>query len=163
MFKFIINAIIDGINALWTGIYNFVSGVVNSIGGIAGIIGAAFGQDWSFSMPENPPLIPRFEEPTESPARKFAKGGIVKAPTLAVVGDNAGANSGNPEVISPLNKLQGMLDNSGGQDTVILTQILDLLKRIYEMFIIFRNNGGNTYSFTAELEGSTLLKNDKTG
>ena len=158
VFKFIINAIIDGINALWTGIYNFVSGVVNSIGGIAGIIGAAFGQDWSFSMPENPPLIPRFEEPTESPARKFAKGGIVKAPTLAVVGDNAGANSGNPEVISPLNKLQGMLDNSGGQDTVILTQILDLLKRIYEMFIIFRNNGGNTYSFTAELEGSTLFE-----
>ena len=49
-------------------------------------------------MPEYPPLIPRFEEPTESPARKFAKGGIVKAPTLAVVGDNAGANSGNPEV-----------------------------------------------------------------
>ena len=158
VFKFIINAIIDGINALWTGIYNFVSGVVNSIGGIAGVIGAAFGQDWSFSMPENPPLIPRFEEPTESPARKFAKGGIVKAPTLAVVGDNAGANSGNPEVISPLNKLQGMLDNSGGQDTVILTQILDLLKRIYEMFIIFRNNGGNTYSFTAELEGSTLFE-----
>lgn len=158
VFKFIINAIIDGINALWTGIYNFVSGVVNSIGGLAGIIGAAFGQDWSFSMPENPPLIPRFEEPTESPARKFAKGGIVKAPTLAVVGDNAGANSGNPEVISPLNKLQGMLDNSGGQDTVILTQILDLLKRIYEMFIIFRNNGGNTYLFTAELEGSTLFE-----
>ena len=86
------------------------------------------------------------------------KGGIVKAPTLAVVGDNAGANSGNPEVISPLNKLQGMLDNSGGQDTVILTQILDLLKRIYEMFIIFCNNGGNTYSFTAELEGSTLFE-----
>ena len=40
-----------------------------------------------------------------------------------VVGDNAGANSGNPEVISPLNKLQGMLDNSGGQDTVILTPV----------------------------------------
>ena len=119
---------------------------------------AIIGEDWSFSMPENPPLSPRFEEPTESPARKFAKGGIVKAPTLAVVGDNAGANSGNPEVISPLNKLQGMLDNSGGQDTVILTQILDLLKRIYEMFIIFRNNGGNTYSFTAELEGSTLFE-----
>ncbi len=129
-----------------------------AIGGIAGAIGSVIGQDWSFSMPENPPLIPRFEEPTESPARKFAKGGIVKAPTLAVVGDNAGANSGNPEVISPLNKLQGMLDNSGGQDTVILTQILDLLKRIYEMFIIFRNNGGNTYSFTAELEGSTLFE-----
>lgn len=141
--------IYDFFKGIWDGIYNFVSGVVNSIGGIVGAIGAAFGQDWSFSMPENPP---------ESPARKFAKGGIVKAPTLAVVGDNAGANSGNPEVISPLNKLQGMLDNSGGQDTVILTQILDLLKHIYEMFIIFRNNGGNTYSFTAELEGSTLFE-----
>lgn len=78
VFRFIVNAIIDGINGLWTGIYNFVSGVINAIGGIAGAIGSVIGQDWSFSMPENPPLIPRFEEPTESPARKFAKAVLLK-------------------------------------------------------------------------------------
>ena len=39
---------------------------------------------------------------------KFAKGGIVSGPTLAMVGEYAGA-SGNPEVIAPLDKLRGML------------------------------------------------------
>ena len=146
VFKFIVNAIIDGINSLWTGIYNFVSGVIDTIGGIAGAIGSIIGQDWSFSMPENPPLIPR-----------LATGGLVKAPTLAVVGDNAGANSGNPEVIAPLNKLQGMLDNSGGQDTVILGEILSYLKKLYEMFVIFRNNGGNYYQFVAEINGNDIF------
>lgn len=144
--KFVVNLIIDGINLLWTGIYNVAKGVVDSIGGIAGAIGNIFGQDWHFSMPDDVPLIP-----------KLAKGGIVKAPTLAVVGDNAGANTGNPEVIAPLNKLQTMINNSGGQDVAILTQILDYLKRIYEMFIIFRNNGGNMYEFVAKLNNSTLF------
>ena len=39
---------------------------------------------------------------------KFANGGIVSGPTLAMVGEYAGA-SGNPEVIAPLDKLRGML------------------------------------------------------
>lgn len=87
----------------------------------------------------------------------LAKGGIVKAPTLAVVGDNAGANSGNPEVISPLNKLQTMINSSNGEDVVILKQMLDYLKRIYEMFVIFRNNGGNHYEFVAKINGSEIF------
>ena len=45
----------------------------------------------------------------------FAKGGIVSAPTLALVGDNTGAGRGNPEVIAPLNKLQGMIDAKSSQ------------------------------------------------
>lgn len=146
VFKFIVNAIIDGINSLWTGIYNFVSGVIDAIGGIAGAIGSIIGQDWSFSMPENPPLIPR-----------LATGGLVKAPTLAVVGDNAGANSGNPEVVAPLSKLQGMINTSNGEDTVILGEILSYLKKLYEMFVIFRNNGGNCYQFIAEINGNDIF------
>lgn len=39
---------------------------------------------------------------------KFADGGIVSGPTLAMVGEYAGA-SGNPEVIAPLDKLRSML------------------------------------------------------
>ncbi len=146
VFKFIVNAIIDGINSLWTGIYNFVSGVIDAIGGIAGAIGSIIGQDWSFSMPKNPPLIPR-----------LATGGLVKAPTLAVVGDNAGANSGNPEVVAPLSKLQGMINTSNGEDTVILGEILSYLKKLYEMFVIFRNNGGNYYQFVAEINGNDIF------
>jgi phage-related protein len=145
--KGVINLVIDGINLLWTNVYNVVSGIINGIGGIAGALGDMFGKDWHFEMPENPPLIP-----------KLAKGGIVKAPTLAVVGDNVGASTGDPEVISPLSKLQGMINTSNGQDVVILSQILDYLKRIYEMFIVFRNNGGNYYEFVAKLNGSDIFE-----
>ena len=146
--KGVINLIIDGINMLWTGIYNAVSAIVNAVGGIAGAIGDVFGQDWNFSMPEKAPLIP-----------KLAKGGLVKAPTLAVVGDNMGASSGNPEVVSPLNKLKGMIqESSDNGDTEILSQILLYLKRLYEMFIIFRNKGGNTYEFVAKINGSDIFK-----
>jgi hypothetical protein len=44
---------------------------------------------------------------------KFAAGGIVSGPTMGIMGEYAGARS-NPEVIAPLNKLQGMLDTGGG-------------------------------------------------
>lgn len=46
---------------------------------------------------------------------KFAKGGIVSGPTLAMVGEYAGA-SGNPEVIAPLDKLRGMLAQPASMD-----------------------------------------------
>lgn len=76
-----INWIIDGINMLWSGIYSAVSGIVNSIGGIAGALGSLFGQDWSFSMPAEPPLIP-----------KLAKGGVLpKGQTGYLEGDGAEA------------------------------------------------------------------------
>ena len=67
----------------------------------------------------------------------LANGGIVSAPTLAMVGDNLGANRGNPEVISPLNKLKGMMASSDrninvggkfrleGQDLVVALQRAD--------------------------------------
>ena len=141
--KGVVNLIIDGINMLWRGIYTVVSGIVNAIGSVAGAIGSLFGQDWKFEMPAEPPLIPKItaEVPDGHESTSFATGGIVSAPTLAVVGDNPGAGSGDPEVISPLSKLQGMLQTSDGQDVVILTQILDCLKRLYEQFIIYKNSG----------------------
>lgn len=43
----------------------------------------------------------------------FAKGGIVSTPTLGLMGEYPGARS-NPEVIAPLDKLQGMIANTGG-------------------------------------------------
>lgn len=144
--KGFVNLIIDGINLLLTGIYTVVAAIVNTIGGITDAIGSIFGQEWGWSMPNEPVLIPH-----------LATGGLVKAPTLAVVGDNAGANSGNPEVIAPLSKLQGMINTSNGEDTVILGEILSYLKKLYEMFVIFRNNGGNYYQFVAEINGNDIF------
>ena len=45
----------------------------------------------------------------------LADGGIASGPTLALVGEYAGA-SGNPEVIAPLDKLRSMLQPSSGLD-----------------------------------------------
>ena len=107
-----INILIDGINMLWGGVYNVVKGIVDGIGGIAGAIGDIFGQDWHFSMPAEPPLIP-----------KLASGGIVSAPTLAMIGEYSGARS-NPEVVAPLNTLVDLI--GGARDP----EILNLLKGI---------------------------------
>lgn len=43
----------------------------------------------------------------------FAKGGVVSGPTLALVGEYAGARN-NPEVIAPLDKLRSMIQPQGG-------------------------------------------------
>lgn len=45
-------------------------------------------------------------------APKLAKGGLAYGPTLAMVGDNPGAAS-DPEVISPLSKLQSIMGSAG--------------------------------------------------
>lgn len=55
-------------------------------------------------------------------APKLAKGGLVSATTLAIVGDNKNAKR-DPEVIAPLSKLQGILERAGvggGGGTTIL-------------------------------------------
>lgn len=49
---------------------------------------------------------------------KFADGGIVSGPTMALVGEYAGASS-NPEVIAPLNKLRELIP-AGSAGTVVL-------------------------------------------
>lgn len=46
-------------------------------------------------------------------ATAFAAGGIVSGPTMALVGEYAGA-SNNPEVIAPLDKLRGLLPEPDG-------------------------------------------------
>jgi hypothetical protein len=132
-----INFLIDGLNTLIKGVNKISFDVPKWVPGIGG-------KKFGFDIPQIPHL---------------AKGGLVKAPTLAVVGDNMGASSGNPEVVSPLNKLKGMIqESSDNGGTEILSQILLYLKRMYEMFIIFRNKGGNTYEFVAKINGSDIFK-----
>ena len=53
---------------------------------------------------------------------KFANGGIVSGPTMGLVGEYPGARS-NPEVIAPLNKLQGMIGSTGTQQVNVGGQI----------------------------------------
>ncbi len=76
--KGVINLIIDGVNGLWRGVYNVVKGIVDAIGGVAGALGKIFGQNWSFKMPANPPVIPRLATGAVLPPNK---------PFMAIVGD----------------------------------------------------------------------------
>ena len=52
----------------------------------------------------------------------FADGGIVSGPTAALVGEYAGART-NPEVIAPLDKLQSMIQGSGGGNVTVTGRI----------------------------------------
>ena len=56
-----------------------------------------------------------------SSVKAFADGGIVSGPTLGLMGEYPGASS-NPEVIAPLDKLQSMLNVSGGGNFVATTK-----------------------------------------
>lgn len=53
-------------------------------------------------------------------ATAFAKGGIVSGPTMGLVGEYPGARS-NPEVIAPLDKLQGMIGSRNNASNVNVT------------------------------------------
>lgn len=128
----------------WEGIKTFMKGIGDAIVGIfKGAINAIIeAMNWmtrqiskiSIDIPDWVPKVGGetlgFKIP-EIP--KLAKGGLAFGPTLAMVGDNRGA-SADPEVISPLSKLQAMMDQSGGQgmnDEVVAA--------IYTMINVFRD------------------------
>ena len=52
----------------------------------------------------------------------FADGGIVSGPTAALVGEYSGART-NPEVIAPLDKLQSMIQGTGGGNVTVTGRI----------------------------------------
>lgn len=125
--KGIVNLIIDGLNLLWGAIYSVVAGIVNGIGGIAEVIGSLFGQDWGFSMPAEPPLIP-----------KLAAGGLAVGPTLALIGEGS-----DREAVLPLNPgvyaeiARGIQDAGSSRETVILLQgILDAVLQINPTLVL---------------------------
>jgi hypothetical protein len=65
----------------------------------------------------------------QSKVPEFASGGIVSAPTLAMVGEYAGAKS-NPEVITPLSKLKEIIGGVGGGEVTFRiegTQLVGVL------------------------------------
>lgn len=113
--KGVINLIIDGLNALWKGLYYAVKGIVDTIGGVSGAIGKLLGQDWSFEMPEKPPLIPR-----------LAAGGVIEQPTLAMVGEYAGARH-NPEIVTPESKMREIFGESNNAVVVALYEVAQMI------------------------------------
>lgn len=88
--KGVLNVIIDALNTVWSALYGVIKAIVDGIGDFVGLIGDMFGQSWYFSMPEEPPRIPRLANGTVIPANygEFA----------AILGDN----KRDPEIVSPI-------------------------------------------------------------
>lgn len=97
--KGVLNVIIDALNTVWSALYGVLKSIVDGIGDFVGIIGDLFGQDWGFSMPEEPPRIPRLANGTVIPANygEFA----------AIMGDN----KREPEVVSPMSTIEQAVEN----------------------------------------------------
>ena len=112
VFKKAVNDLISGINWVIKQPIKGLNSVLSKIKGvnIAGI------KPFDFISEIPVPSIP-----------KLAKGGLVTAPTLAMVGDNKRA-SVDPEVVAPLSKLQSMI-NSGNPEIIrLLSKIAALLE-----------------------------------
>jgi len=67
-------------------------------------------------------------------ATPFAEGGLVTGPTMGLVGEGRGTTRSNPEVISPLDKLQAMIGNGGGMSGEVKfriegSELVGILKR----------------------------------
>jgi phage-related protein len=73
-----INSIIDGLNTLWGGLYSSLAKVINGVGGIVDGIGNLVGKDFGWSIPTNPPKIPKLAQGAVIPPNKEF---------LAVLGD----------------------------------------------------------------------------
>ena len=112
------NLVIDALNALILAVYSVFSTVANIIGKASGIIGNVFGQDWSFEMPTEAPLIPKLATGTVIPASY--------GEFMAILGDN----KREPEIVSPVSAMKQafkeamaemkLTQNSNGEITVVL-------------------------------------------
>jgi phage-related protein len=119
--KTFFGAIFDGVVAIFKGAINLVIDGLNFLIRQLNTIKFDF-PDWvpaiggkSFGI--NIPTIP-----------KLAQGGLIEAPTLAMVGDNKNA-AVDPEVVSPLSKLRDMLGATNQAVVEVLFMILDAIER----------------------------------
>lgn len=88
-----------------------------------------------FKMGINPDSFQTTKKKAGPSIPKFASGGLIKAPTLALVGDNKNARN-DPEVVSPLSKLKEMINDgaqsSDSQLVSVMLQMLRMLEKIYD-------------------------------
>lgn len=73
---------------------------------------------------------------------KFAQGGLVYGPTLAMVGDNPNAKA-DPEIIAPLSKLRGMM---GFSETGLVQDRIEIDGE--KMYVLFKRVERNKYRRT---------------
>lgn len=112
IFRGAVNLIIDAINFMIRSLNNVKIDIPDWISKIPGMPDNL--KSIGFSIPQIP---------------KLANGGVVSAPTLAMVGDNRNASI-DPEVVSPLSKLEEMMAGSNVEMVAVLLTMLDVLREI---------------------------------
>lgn len=115
-FKTIVDYLIDGINKVVSVPFKAINDVLQKLKDVKIGKGKLSVEPFKWMPTIDIPEIPHL------PA--LAQGGLATAPTLAMVGDNRNAQV-DPEVISPLSKLQGLI----GADP----EIVELLRIIVEL------------------------------
>lgn len=144
VFKEVLNWMIDGINDMISTLVEHINDGLSNI------------RDWEILGVKPFNWVPTFNAPQ---IPKLAKGAVVKAPTLAVVGDNPGASTGDPEIVAPLSKLEQMWANKSGGNTGGDQGLLNMLTRIYELLVLFRRESSNKDDTpVVNVDGKTLLK-----
>jgi len=113
------------------------------IGGLAGAGGAARGAAWLVGGAARgaawlDDLLKQLKN-IRIPVPQFAAGGIVHGPTLAMVGEYAGAIS-NPEVIAPLSELREMVDGDNEEEIMWLQRIVQAIRETAERPVTISRN-----------------------
>jgi hypothetical protein len=93
--------------------------------------------------------------------KKFANGGVVKAPTIAMVGDNRNAHR-DPEIISPQSAIQkalaGAQPQPSGKTERLLEQLIGILN---EFFTEYSNADHSVVISEKEIFNATRNQNTK--
>lgn len=118
-FRSVVNSLIDGINSVIASPFRSINDLL-----------------WSIRYFEIGGWYPFWELPEigipEIP--HLAKGGLVRQPTLAMIGDNPNAQS-DPEIVSPLSKLKNLLPEQNQNRDFMLESKLDTLIQLTEVLI----------------------------
>ena len=115
-----VNLIIGVINGMISGVVAGINLVVRAINSI------------SVNIPDWVPLIGgkhigfNLSEVTAPQIPTLAKGGVITSPTLAMVGEYAGADN-NPEIVTPQSILKETIDASNGEVVSALYQMAQLV------------------------------------
>lgn len=118
--KDIFKGVWDGIVSLLKGSVNWIIDIVNTlIRAVNSALNLVIDKlnTLSFDIPDWVPVVGGqkfgFDIPkvTMSEIPKLANGGVITQPTLAMMGEYAGAST-NPEIVAPESKIRGLLDES---------------------------------------------------
>lgn len=149
----VMNSIKSKISGIWNGIVSTIKGAINGIiGGINGMIrGIANGinaviralNKLHFSIPDWVPGLGgksfgfNIKEVSAPQIPLLAKGGVIKQPTLAMMGEYPGAGS-NPEIAAPQSAITEAVAAANGD---VVDAILQVAKEIIDAI---QENGGVT-------------------